>query len=365
MAAEGQAKNKLKRFIRKLELIRGRHTELVSVYVPAEYDMNKIINHLQQEQGTASNIKDKTTRQSVIDSLERMIRHLRLFKETPKNGLAIFSGNISEREGKSDIQVWSMEPPEPLKIRMYRCDQMFITDPLKEFIEYKESYGLIVMDNREATIGLLKGSAIAVLHKMTSGVPGKIKAGGQSAARYSRLREGAAKEFYNRIAETVNKEFLPMQNLKGILIGGPGPTKEKFFSGNFINNNLKIKTLPLQDIGYTDEYGLHDLVDKSRDLLAQETIIQEKKIMEKFFTMLAKEEKKVAYGKAEIDKVMEMRAVDTLLLSEALDDSIIEAFEEKCEQTGTELQVISTDTREGVQLRDMGGYAAILRFQVY
>ncbi|MFH0752507.1 MAG: peptide chain release factor aRF-1 [archaeon] len=365
MALEGQIKNKLKRFVRKLELIRGRHTELVSVYIPSGYDMNKIINHLQQEQGTAVNIKDKTTRQSVIDSLERMIRNLKLFKATPPNGLAIFSGNISEREGKSDIQVWSMEPPEPLKTRMYRCDQIFITEPLKEFIEYKEVYGLIVMDKREATVGLLKGSNITVLHKRTSAVPGKTKAGGQSAARFSRIREGAAKEFFNRIAEVVNKEFLPMNNLKGIIIGGPGPTKETFFKGNFLNNNIKLKILALQDIGYTDEYGLHDLVDKSRDILAQEVVIQEKKIMEKFFTILAKDEKKAAYGKAEIEKVLELRAVETLLLSEAIDDNTIEEFEAKCEESGAELQVISTDTREGAQLRDMGGYAAILRFQVY
>ena len=76
-------KQRLRKFIRSLQLIRGRHTELVSVYIPAGYDLNKIINHLQDEQGTASNIKDKTTRGHVIDSLERMIRHLRLFKKNP------------------------------------------------------------------------------------------------------------------------------------------------------------------------------------------------------------------------------------------------------------------------------------------
>jgi len=496
MALETIAKNKLKRFVRKLDLVRGRHTELVTVYIPAGYDMNKIINHLQQEQGTASNIKDKTTRQNVIDSLERMIRHLRLFKSTPPNGLAVFSGNISTREGKPDIQVSSLEPPEPMKTRMYRCDQVFVTEPLKEMIDYKETYGLIVMDKREATIGTLKGSAITVLFNMTSGVPGKTRAGGQclmpdttvsmadgqfltidetevgdevlsfdfakrefiaskiknkwlrdkdrifviktgeeglecsadhmlftyegeekpaealaageklisqkgqavkikeirviekatgmidievengnfvangivvhnSSQRFARLREGAAKEFYNRIADVANKEFLPMQNLKGIIVGGPGPTKETFFRGNYLNNNLKIKTLAIKDIGYTDEYGLHDLVDKSQDILAQEMIIQEKKIMEKFFTMLAKEEAKVTYGKEHVLKALEIKAAETVLISEVIDDDTIEFFETKCRESGAELQVISTDTREGIQLKDMGGYVAMLRYSMY
>ena len=61
---------KLKHFIKDLENFRGRHTELVTVYVPSGYDMNAIINHLQQEQGTASNIKSKSTRENVIAALE-------------------------------------------------------------------------------------------------------------------------------------------------------------------------------------------------------------------------------------------------------------------------------------------------------
>src|SRR3989344_5940992 len=103
-------KLELKKIIRELSQIRGRHTELVSVYVPAGYDLNKIIGHLQEEQGTAGNIKDARTRNNVVDSLERAIRQLRLYKRTPPNGLAIFSGNASEQEGKVDIKVWAVEP---------------------------------------------------------------------------------------------------------------------------------------------------------------------------------------------------------------------------------------------------------------
>ncbi|AJF62595.1 MAG: Peptide chain release factor subunit 1 [archaeon GW2011_AR20] len=176
---ETKKRQKLKRFIKELEQIRGRHTELVSVYVPADYDMIKIIQHLQQEQGTAENIKDKTTRLHVIDSLEKAIRHLRLYKKTPENGLAVFAGNIGAQEGKTDLKVWSIEPPDPIATRLYRCDQTFVIDILKEQLEVKDYYGLVVMDNREATIGILKGTLIQELNNMTSGVPGKIKAGGQ------------------------------------------------------------------------------------------------------------------------------------------------------------------------------------------
>src|SRR3989338_6396465 len=110
---------KLKKFIKELEAIKGRHTELVSVYVPQGYDLIKIIQHLEQEQGTATNIKDKNNRQRVIDSLEKMIRHLRLYKRTPENGLAAFSCNASINESKVDIKVWSIEPPSPIQTRLH------------------------------------------------------------------------------------------------------------------------------------------------------------------------------------------------------------------------------------------------------
>ncbi|HLC22250.1 MAG TPA: hypothetical protein VJJ79_00565 [Candidatus Nanoarchaeia archaeon] len=492
MALSTKEKQKVKRFVRSLEKIRGRHTELVSVYIPAGYDLNKIIQHLAQEQGTAANIKDKTTQTHVIDSLERMIRHLRLFKRTPENGLALFSGNISDREGKTDIQVLSIEPPQPLKIRMYRCDQTFVLEPLREIMDVRETYGLIVLDKREANLGLLRGTAIQELTSMTSAVPGKTKAGGQclhpetvvhladgqllqleeinigdevlsydftkqtfvpskvletwevkkekvytittedtivasgdhlffladgttkaaeelqvgmqllngngqpasityivieekeitlidikvenenfvaenlvvhnSAQRYARIREEATKEFFNRIGEAANKAFLEMKEMKGILVGGPGMTKNQFLDRGFLNEQLRRKVISVQDLGYTGDFGLRELVDKSRDVLAKEIIIEERVIMEKFFKLLATEREKVAYGEADVDRAMLMGAIDTLLISEALPDEKVEAYEDKAEETGAKVMIISTDTGEGEQLRDLGGVAAILRF---
>ncbi len=358
-----KAKLQLKKFIRDLEKIRGRHTELVSVYAPSGYDLIKVIQHLQEEQGTAKNIKDAKTRQNVIDSLERCIRHLRLFKRTPPNGLAIFAGNVAAQEGKVDIQIFSIEPPTPLKTRIYRCDQVFVLDLLRDQLEHQEAYGLIVMDRREATIGLLKGTAILVKEHLTSGVPGKFKAGGQSAARFERLIEGMAIEFYKRISDICNKEFLPnIKELKGVILGGPGPTKESF--KEYLNNEIQRKIVAVQDLTYTDESGLHDLVEKSREVLAKEAVTDEIKIMEKFLTTLAKNPDRATYGEIPIRKALEMGAVDTLLVSEILDTTVIEDLERLASASGAHIKLISLDTREGKQLKDLGGLAAILRYAI-
>lgn len=181
-------KYQLKKFIKELEQHRGRHTELVSVYIPQDYDIIKIINHLEQEKGTATNIKSTATRKNVIDALEKMTQHLRLYKRTPENGLAVFSGNVAKREGQQDFQVWSIEPPLPLNTRIYRCDKEFVLELLRDMLDIKEVYGLVIVDRRDANIAYLKGKTIVPLLKTHSEVPGKTRAGGQCLVKNSLIQ---------------------------------------------------------------------------------------------------------------------------------------------------------------------------------
>ncbi|MBD3310589.1 peptide chain release factor 1, partial [Candidatus Woesearchaeota archaeon] len=312
MMITSKQRYELKRFIKELEGYRGRHTELVSVYVPQGYDIVKIQQHLSQEQGTATNIKSSSTRKNVIDALEKMIQHLKLFKKTPPNGLACFSGNVSEREGQSDVKVWSIQPPVPMKMRLYRCDKEFVLDNLREMLETRDVYGLVVMDRRDANVALLKGKSIVPLLKTHSEVPGKFKAGGQSAQRFARLREGAAKDHYKKVAEYMKEQFLGNKNLKGIIVGGPGPTKYDFVEGGYITTEVKNKIVAIKDLSYTGDFGLQELVDKSQDVLAEEEIADEKKIMNTFFELLSKKPGMVSYGKEEVLKNLKIGAIDTV-----------------------------------------------------
>ncbi|MBU1136179.1 MAG: peptide chain release factor aRF-1 [Nanoarchaeota archaeon] len=357
------SKDELEELIEELEKIKGRHTELVSVYVPAGLNKNVVSKQIESEKGTASNIKSKTTMKNVVDALETISRELKLYKNTPENGMAIFCGNVSEKEGQPDLKTWIIEPPKPLKTRLYRCDQVFVLEPLKEMMEVDEVYGLVVMDRKEATLGLLEGKQIKVLRKMTSGVPGKYKTGGQSAARFSRLRDQAAKEFYRRIAGSMKELYFNLKNLKGIIIGGPIPTKEEFVKEGQITASLKDKIIGMKDIGNTDESGLTDLVQASQDLLAEQEIIYEKKILENFFEKLGKNNK-VAYKKPDIEKALKYGAVKTLILSKKLKKQDILDFKKKAETTSTEIEIVSTETEEGEQFYNLGGVGALLRFDI-
>lgn len=409
---DSKTRHNFKKQLDALNKIKGRNTELVSVYVPAGYEIAKVAQQLRDEQGTATNIKSKSTRKNVLGALEKVLSHLRLFPRTPDNGLVIFSGNISEKEGVSDIQLFSFEPPEPISVRIYRCDQDFVLEPLYEIIEDKDVYGLLIIEKNEATIGLLKGKHIDMLENLTSGVPGKSRAGGQSSVRFARLREEAAREFNERVAEHFNRHFQGMEGLKGIIIGGPGMTKEKFVEDGKLHYELQQKILGTLDTVYTEEYGLRELVEKAQDLLSDLAITEEKQIMNKFFQELIHETGLAAYGEKEVRHYITIGAVDTLLLSDDLDKTrvsitcgncgytkdltvkgssldelkdeldkmqcpecenirlevsdrsdIMDELSELAESMGSDVYVVSTETEEGQQLMQaFGGIAAILRF---
>jgi peptide chain release factor subunit 1 len=354
----------LKKFIKNLENFKGRGTELVSVYVPADYDLNKIGTHIAQEQGTATNIKSKQTRDNVINALEKIIQHLKLYPKTPPNGLVLFAGNVAEREGQQDYQVWSIEPPLPMRQRVYRCDKEFVLEPLREMLNDEASFGLVAMDRREATIALLKGKTIVPLTSVESRVPGKFRAGGQSAERFSRNRELSAKDFYNEVGELLKDNFFEMKDLKGIIVGGPGPTKYEFVNGNHITQQLKDKVIGIRDLSYTDQFGLQELLDKSQDLLSDEAVMGEKKIVNKFFETLSKNPNLVSYGKDDCIRLLKMGVVETMLVSETVDESIVDDIIKEAETYSTNVELISVETREGNQLREIGGYGAILRYDV-
>jgi len=300
--------------IKRLRSIRGSGTELISVYIPAGFQINEEISKLREEYSQSSNIKSKSTRTNVLGAIDKIIQYLRLYKTTPKNGLVVFAGNVSENQSRTDIELFSIEPPSPLNVNIYRCDSTFMLEPLEMILDNQESYCLVVMDGREATIGMLKGAHIQVIRKMNSTAHAKVRKGGQSARRYERAIEESINDYVKRISETVNDVF--MQNnfkIKGLLVGGPGPAKEGFIKGNTLNYQIKI--LGTFDTGYTDEFGLHEIVEKAADLLKEEMSSKERKIIERFIKERVRNGL-ATYGYEEIKKALESKQVETLIVSD-------------------------------------------------
>ncbi len=392
-----------KRKLEELERYKGRGTELITLYIPPGKNIADVANQLRSELSQAENIKSKQTRVHVKAGLEAILQRLKMFKKPPEHGMVIVSG-VVEIDGKEKHITEIIIPPEPVPLYKYHCDSKFYLDPLKEMLKDKKLYGLIVLDRREATIGLLRGKRIEVLAYTTSMVPGKHRQGGQSSVRFERLRQIAIHEFYKKVGEKASEAFLQYKDeLLGILIGGPSPTKEEFYKGEYLHHELQRKVIGLFDVGYTDESGLYELVEKAEDALQELDLIREKKLMNRFLKEVVKDGL-AAYGEEEVRRYLTLGAVDILLLSEDLrlervryrcpacgkekeetvrdgarskvvcdcgvemeeverKDVVLE-LSELAEQSGAKVEILSTESEEGAMLLNaFGGIAAILRFK--
>ena len=405
---------KLKRTLEMLASKEGRGTELISLYVPPDRRIHEVMTNLREEYGTASNIKSRVTRKNVQEAIEKVQQRLKLFKTPPPNGLVIFCGAIPYgAPGNEKMEIYTLEPPEKINVYFYRCDSRFHLEPLFDMMREKDTYGVLVIDSNEAILASLRGQQMNVLKEFTSGIPGKHRAGGQSARRFERLREAAVNEYFKRVAGHTNEMLGQIPDLRGLILGGPGPTKYDFEQGDYLNYMLKQKIIATVDTSYVSERGLDEIVEKSHDLLKGVRYMEEKRIVQKFLYELGHETGLASYGETQVRKHLNAGLVDTLLLSEKLDrlhvlvkckncgnrddtllprsslakfeqellskpckncgnttltiegsQNLLDEFVEIAEKSGVNLQVISTETEEGIMLLEsFGGIAAILRYK--
>ena len=394
----------LKKQLKKLESFRGSGTELISVYITSGSPVHEMNNKLREEMSQASNIKSKSTKLNVLGALERIMNHLKLFRKTPENGLAVFAGNVSDNAAKTDIELFSLEPPEKLNIGTYRCDSRFFLDPLVAMLGSTDSYGIVVMDGREATIASVKGTNINIIKKLNSTAHAKIRKGGQSARRYERLIEEQIEVYYKRIGNAMDNAYLKDEKsiVKGVIVGGPGPAKEFFMKMSPFN--YQIKVLGVVDTGYTEEYGVREVLSKSEVILAQQEAVKEKIIVDRFIKSVVSDGLAI-YGAKEVREAISSKQADNVLISEGIrhvigsykcsscDAEEKKIYKESVDETlpcgackgqmklqnsmelideltdlarehGINVEIISTNTVEGNQfLAGFGGVGAFLRYK--
>lgn len=397
---------KLQEFLRELRGKQGRGTELISLYIPAGRPLSEVMEVLRSEYSAASNIKDRTTRHHVLDALTAVMQRLKLFRTTPPNGLVVFAGYVAgDVPGNEKLEVYVLEPPQRLNVWLYRCDSRFYTEILEDMVAVKGAYGLLVLDAGEAAFGILRGKTLEVVKEIESGVPRKHRAGGQSARRFQRIIEQLTHEFYKRVGEYAEKIFLEVPDLKGIIVGGPGPAKEEFLKGDYLHYQLKQKVLGVFDVGYSGEAGIYELVNRAQELLRDVQYVREREAVNELLYNVARETGLALYGEEEVRRALQARAVRTLLLSESLKKdrvhyrcracgdegwatveagqrascrkcgsqdveelerlALIEELAKLAEEGGSEVVLVSTETGEGKEFaRVFGGVAAILRYKL-
>jgi len=332
---------RIKHLIQRLEAARGNGTSMISLIIRPGDQISKVATMLAGEYGTASNIKSRVNRLSVLGAITSTQQRLKLYSKTPPNGLVIYCGTVVTEEGKEKKEMYDMEPFKPINTSLYLCDNKFHTEALKELLESDEKFGFIVMDGNGALFGVVCGNTRNVLHKFTVDLPKKHGRGGQSALRFARLRLEKRHNYVRKVAEVAVQMFLTNDrpNVNGIIMAGSADFKNELSASDMFDPRLQAVIIKIVDVSYGGENGFNQAIELSADALANVKFIREKKLIAQFFEEIAMDTGKYCYGINETLECLEMSAVKTLIVWEELE---IDRFVLRNNQTGVENAVFLT-----------------------
>merc|ERR1711916_152199 len=272
---------RLKRLIQNLESARGNGTSMITLIAPPGDQISQLTRLLTDEQGSASNIKSRVNRLSVLSAITSALQRLKQMSSVPENGLALFTGNVVLSDGKEKKVTYVIEPHRPLNTSLYMCDSRFHVDALRDLLSNDDSFGFIIVDGNGVLYGKLTGNHKETLHKFTVELPKKHGRGGQSAVRFARLRMEARHNYVRKVAEHAVKHFITNDrpNVQGIILAGSADFKNELAKSDLFDPRLLevvIKTIEL-----------------SAESLANVALVKEKKLLAEYFEHIALDTNKI------------------------------------------------------------------------
>jgi len=316
---------RVKRLIRKLTTARGNGTSMISLVMPPKDQIARVSKMLADEYGTASNIKSRVNRLSVLSAITSVQQRLKLYNRMPTNGLVIYCGTVITDEGKERKVNIDFEPFKPINTSLYLCDNKFHTEALSELLTDDNKFGFIIMDGNGALFGTLQGNTRDVMHKFSVDLPKKHGRGGQSAVRFARLREEKRHNYVRKVAETSVQMFITQDkvNVAGLILAGSADFKTNLNQSDMFDQRLAAKVLATVDISYGGENGFNQAIELAQDTLQNVKFVQEKKLLMKYFDEITRndgiEAGKYCFGTVDTMNALESGAVDILIVWENLD----------------------------------------------
>ncbi|EOB11731.1 peptide chain release factor subunit 1 [Nosema bombycis CQ1] len=359
---------RMKKLLKNLRNSRGNGTSMISLIIPPKDQIHRVVRMLTDEYGTASNIKSRVNRLSVLGAITSAQAKLKTYKETPPNGLGIFVGTVLTEQNKEKKISVGIEPIKPVNTSLYMCDSKFHVDDLLGLFEDEFKYGFVVIDGQTTIFATLQGNVKTVLQQIYVDLPKKHGRGGQSSVRFARLRVEKRHAYVKKVHEIMSNIFLTnnIMNVEGIVLGGQSDLK------NELNQMLdqRIKILKMVDTNYGGESGLNQAIELSEDVLKDVKLSKEKKILQDFFTEISIDSGKYCFTMKETMYCLELGAVETLIVYENLKDmrdeeTFVDWIAENYKDFGCTLVFVSDKSSEGTQfVEGFGGIGGILRYKV-
>ncbi|CAH8361677.1 unnamed protein product [Eruca vesicaria subsp. sativa] len=314
---------KMKNLIKSLEAAKGNGTSMISLIMPPRDQLSRVTKMLSDEYGTASNIKSRVNRLSVLGAITCAKQRLKLYNKVPPNGLVLYTGTIVNEEGKEKKVTIDFEPFRPINNTLYLCDNKFHTKALDELLESHDKFGFIVMDGNGTLFGTLSGHTSDVLHKFTVDLPKKHGRGGQSALRFERLCMEKRHNYLRKTAELARELYIDTStnqpNVSGLILAGSADFKTKLSHSDMFDPRLAAKVVNVVEVQHGGESGFSEAIKKSYELLASVKFAQEKGLIGKYFNEVNQGTGKYVVGVEDTLNALESGAVETLIVWENLD----------------------------------------------
>lgn len=313
---------KVKKLIKNLEAARGNGTSMISLIIPPGDQISSVNKMLSDEYGTASNIKSRVNRLSVLGAITSTQQRLKLYNRCPKNGLVIYCGTVITDEGKERKVNIDFEPFKPINTSLYLCDNKFHTEDLNELLMDDEAFGFIIMDGNGALYGTVQGSNREVLHKFSVDLPKKHGKGGQSALRFARLRLEKRHNYVRKVAEMATQLFVTdgqKPNVQGIVLAGSADFKTELVRSDLFDPRLSKIVIKMVDISYGGMNGFNQAIEYSSDALANVKLMKEKKLLQKYMDEISRDTGKYCYMVEDSLKALDLGAVEDLIVWDNLE----------------------------------------------
>lgn len=312
---------KIKKLIKSLTAARGNGTSMISLIIPPRDQISRVSKMLSDEYGTASNIKSRVNRLSVLSAITSTQQRLKLYNRVPDNGLVLYCGTVITDDGKERKVNIDFEPFKPINTSLYLCDNKFHTEALNELLEDDDRFGFIVMDGHGCLYGTLQGNTREVIHKFSVDLPKKHGRGGQSAVRFARLRLEKRHNYLRKVAELAVHFFIQdgqRPNVAGLILAGSADFKTELMGSDMFDPRLLRIVIKTVDISYGGEVGFNQAIELSAEALANVKLVQEKRLLQKYFEEISQDTGKYCFMVNDTLQALELGAVETLIVWENL-----------------------------------------------
>ncbi|WUR03443.1 eukaryotic peptide chain release factor subunit 1 (ETF1) [Vairimorpha necatrix] len=359
---------RMRKLLKTLKDSRGNGTSMISLVIPPKDQIHRITKMLTDEYGTASNIKSRVNRLSVLGAITSAQNKIKTYKETPPNGLGIFVGTVLNTENKEKKISIGIEPIKPVNTSLYMCDSKFHVDDLLALFEDEFKFGVVVIDGQTTLFATLQGNVKTILQQIHVELPKKHGRGGQSSVRFARLRVEKRFAYIKKVSEIITNLYLTnnVSNVEGLILAGQSDLKNEL--ARILDPRVKvIKTV---DTNYGGESGLNQAIELCEDVLKDVKLSKEKKILQEFFNEINLDTGKYCFTLKETMYCLEMGAVETLIVWENSaemkeEETFVDWIAENYKNYGCTLVFVSDKSSEGTQfVEGFGGIGGILRYKV-